>query len=114
VRRIFSDFSHTCPKKIQKKVISKRKKALHVIIGAILAPLCARFQGHREGFQRFCPDCTGFCPDFKEFCPDVHQIKTFAGVLAPLHPASCTSDGKVLVLLIICDTHGTTDFLCFQ
>jgi len=37
-------------------------------------------------FQGVCSNLQGVYEGFQRFCPDFHQIKTFGGVLVPLHP----------------------------
>ena len=45
-----------------------------------------RFSEVLRRFSKILPRFLRICPYFQVFCPDFHQIKTFGGALAPLHP----------------------------
>jgi len=70
-----------------------QRKAIRINSGAIIFKskhvgrhFCSDFQGILKDSQRFCPGFEGSFPDFMGFCPDFHQIETFTGAIAPLHP----------------------------
>jgi len=57
-------------------------------------------------FQEFCPDfwglCLdfqGLCPDFQKFCPEFQQTKILGVRFHPLHPATYTTDYRLLTHL---------------
>jgi len=61
--------------------VASKKKALHVILGAIVAHIFRSFlriSGILLGFAEICPDFHGSFPDF-------HQINNFGAALAPRH-----------------------------
>ena len=80
-KNFFPNFRKLVRNKIHKKKWHQ-KEALHVILGAIFAHIfkvLLRFSGILWRFSEI-------LPRFPRVCPNFHQIKTFGGALAPLHP----------------------------
>jgi len=56
------------------------------MLGAMFAHIFKKFAHIFKEFVKVFRAFARILHDFKEFCPDFHQIKTFEGALASLHP----------------------------